>query len=325
MTSLGIGVIGARSMVAERALLPAIDRSEMTHLAAVCSLGGPPRGPVGDAVVTTGYQEVLDHPSVEAVYIPLPNHLHAEWTERAATAGKHVLCEKPLAPDGTSARRMIDACADAGVLLAEAWMTPFATRWQTALDLIESGRIGPLERIDAAFTFTIGPEHQRNYRWHPDQGGGALLDVGVYCLGPAIQLWGSTPDDLDVRQRCVGGVDATTTIVARWGGERTLRARCSFVEAERQALSYTGPLGTIALVDEAHTGGRGAGAIDITNDAGTTRLVTPSNDPYQAMLEGFVAAIRGEREWPRPIRRSQEMLALFDRIRAAARPLENSP
>ncbi len=324
MTSLGIGLIGARSTVAERAILPAVDRSDQVHLSAVCSLSGRPPGPLGDAVILGTYDQVVDHPEVEAVYVPLPNHMHAEWTERAAAAGKHVLCEKPLAANAATARRMVAACDRAGVVLAEAWMTPFATRWQVARHLFESGRVGRPERVDAVFTFTIGPEHHDNYRWRAAMGGGALLDVGIYCLGPAVELWGAEPNELEVEQHRIGDVDATTVVTARWDGSCLLSARCSFEEPDRQELVYSGSDGALRLVGEAHTGGRGAGGIDITTSTGTERLGAPTNDPYQAMLEAFAAAVRGEREWPRPIGRSIDMLALFDRIRAAAIPLNRA-
>lgn len=324
MTSLGIGVIGARSMVAERAILPAIDRSDQVHLSAVCSLSGRSAGPLGDAVTLKSYEEVVHHPEVEAVYVPLPNHLHAEWTERAAAAGKHVLCEKPLAVDVATARRMVSACEQADVVLAEAWMTPFATRWQVARELFESGRVGRPECVEAVFTFTIGPEHHDNYRWRSTMGGGALLDVGIYCLGPAVELWGAEPAELEVQQHHVGNVDATTVVTARWDGSRLLSARCSFEEPERQELVYSGSDGAVSLVGEAHTGGPGATGIEITTPAGTERLGAPANDPYQSMLEAFAAAVRGEREWPRPIERSVDMLALFERIRAAAAPLNRA-
>ncbi len=88
---------------------------------------------------------------------------------------------------------MAATCADAGVILAEAWMTPFHHRYVRVLDDAEWGLVGPLEHIDAAFTFTIGPEAADNYRWDPDQGGGALLDVGIYCLGAIVELFGCRP------------------------------------------------------------------------------------------------------------------------------------
>ena len=191
--AIGFGVIGARSMVATRAVMPAIDASESARLVAVSSLGGPvpePWAHLGAGL----YEDVIDHPEVEVVYIPLPNGMHAHWVERALDAGKHVLCEKPLTANVAEAQRLADHAERAGLLLAEAWMTPFDARWRAAIDMVAAGDIGAPLDVDASFTFTIGPEAADNYRWSLDLGGGALLDVGIYCLGPIVELWGATPD-----------------------------------------------------------------------------------------------------------------------------------
>ncbi len=175
---------------------------------------------------------MLEHPDVDVVYIPLPNGMHREWTERAAAAGKHVLCEKPLAADPDTARAMADACATAGVILAEAWMTPFDRRWSTALELVRTGAIGDVDAQYHRFTFTIGPEAADNYRWDPTQGGGALLDVGIYTLGTAVELWGADCE-IDSVQRTMApsGVDATTVAEPRVARRPPgAQIRCSFVD-----------------------------------------------------------------------------------------------
>ncbi len=303
-------------MVAERAVLPAIDRSEMAELVAVCSAGGPVPASWSDRAVES-YDSVIDHPGIEAVYVPLPNHLHAHWTERAAAAGKHVLCEKPLAHDATTSMRMIQSCAEAGVVLAEAWMTPFDARWRTTIELARSGLIGEVDEIDASFTFTIGPEHDRNYRWHPEQGGGAVLDVGIYCLGPAVELWGPHPHSIgvnDVRWR--HGVDVDLSATLEWEGGRRCTIRCSFVAEEAQTISIRGSQGALELTSDAHTGGGGAETILHRHVAGSDMINVIPSDPYQAMIEIYAEAIRGVREWPRPIERSLEMIRLLDRIKA---------
>jgi D-xylose 1-dehydrogenase (NADP+, D-xylono-1,5-lactone-forming) len=136
--------------------------------------------------------------------------MHVEWVARAAAAGKHVLCEKPLALDADEARAMSEVCAAAGVLVAEAWMTPFDPRWRATFGLVDDGLIGDVTRIEARFTFTIGPEHADNFRWSPSLGGGALLDVGIYCLGGAVRLWGADPETIvSTRVMAPSGVDAT--------------------------------------------------------------------------------------------------------------------
>ncbi len=326
---VGLGVIGGRSMVATRAVLPAIGPASGTRLAAVAARGGRVPRPWRGAAVAD-YDDVLRDPAVEAVYVPLPNSMHREWVERAAAAGKHVLCEKPLAPDAPGAAAMEAACAEAGVLLAEAWMTPFDPRWAEAARLAAGGTVGPVHTVEASFTFTIPPEASDNYRWDPDQGGGALLDVGIYCLGPAVELWGARPTVVRAEiDPSPSGVDATAVVELAWGGGRRAHARCSFTEPEEQRLAYVGPHGRIVLDGDAHTGGRAAHAIQLTRDDGGTPVdevieVAP-DDPYRRMLERFAAAVRGRRPWPRPAARSVELLALLDRIRRTERSEVSAP
>ncbi len=306
-------------MVAELAVLPAIMASTRLHLAAVASVGGPVKDPWAMASVN-GYEAVINHPDVEAVYIPLPNGLHAPWAERCAAAGKHVLCEKPIARTAAEAAQMAAVAAAHNTLLAEAWMTPFDARWIESLRITRSGDLGTIHRIDTAFTFTIGPDGATNYRWNPEQGGGALLDVGIYCLGPAVELWGYQPSEIQVTAaQTAGGVDHTTAATLVWEEARTAAIRCSFVEPERQLLRIEGDRGTLEINGGAHTGGADPSEVSLVNKQGLSRILTiKTNNPYGEMLEAFADAVRGIREWPRPIGRSVEMLHLIDQIRAAA-------
>lgn len=317
---IGVGVIGARSMVATRAVMPALDASGEARLAAASSLGGPVPEPWAHLDAGT-YQDVLDHPEVDAVYIPLPNGMHREWVERAADAGKHVLCEKPIAPTAHDARAMADTCSRAGVVLAEAWMTPFDARWRAVLDRAKSGALGNVVDIDTSFTFTIGPEAADNYRWSPDQGGGALLDVGIYCLGPIVELWDASPDVIDATalwdQR---GVDARTEATFEWVDGRQARIRCSFVDDEEQRIEMIGDSASLVVGTDAHTGGERADSILIASADGTVmnEPVVPS-DPYLGMVDTFARAVREESPWPRPMSATVELLLLIERIAEASR------
>jgi predicted dehydrogenase len=317
---VGIGVIGARSMVATRAVMPAIDTSDSARLVAVSSLGGPVPEPWQHLAVGT-YHEVLEHPEVEAVYIPLPNGMHREWVERAAAAGRHVLCEKPLAATVADAAAMAAACDAAGVMLVEAWMTPFDARWRAAIDTATRGELGALLDIDASFTFTLGPGADDNYRWSPDQGGGALLDVGIYCLGPIVEVWGSHPDTLDATALWhTTGVDARTEATLSWTDGREARIRCSFVDADEQRIEVVGAEASLVIDADAHTGGERACEFVIarSNGRATTERVTASN-PYLGMVDAFSRAVRGDHPWPRSMTSTLELLALIERIAGACR------
>ena len=317
---VGFGVIGARSMVATRAVMPAIDASSGARLAAVAALGGPVPERWSD--LTAGdYDDVLTHPDVDAVYIPLPNGLHREWVERAAAAGKHVLCEKPIAPSVADAAAMIDACDAAGVLLAEAWMTPFDARWRRVISAARDGELGTLVDIDTSFTFTIGRKASDNYRWSPEQGGGALLDVGIYCLGPIVALWGAEPDVVDATALWDRrGVDARTEATLEWADGRQARIRCSFVDEEEQRIELVGDAASLVVDAHAHTGGVAADAFVVAGADGRIRResVAPT-DPYLGMVDTFAAAVRGETAWPRPMHETIALLRLLERISEASR------
>lgn len=317
--SVGIGVLGARSMVARLAVFPAIEQSTRAHLVAACSLGGPVPDPWSDRTVES-YEAVIDHPEVDAVYIPLPNGLHEEWVERCVVAGKHVLCEKPLAGDAAAARRMEQTADAADILLAEAWMTPFDPRWAEALRLASAGRIGRPTEVRAAFTFTIGPDAVDNYRWDPEQGGGALLDVGIYCLGAAVQLWGAEPSTVRAsRVPAPSGVDASTTATLTWPDGETAHITCSFVDEEQQRLDVIGTDGTLTLDGDAHTGGSRAGEIGLTTADGIDSTIqVPAGDPYLGMIDSFADAVSGRVAWERPVSDSVAMLRLVERIARAA-------
>ncbi len=299
--STGFGVIGGRSFIGTAAVIPAIDAADGAHLAAIAARSGPVADTWSHAEVDS-YQAVIDHPDVDVVYIPLPNDQHREWTEAAAAAGKHVLCEKPLAPTPAEAEAMASACADAGVILAEAWMTPFGDRWSALMGRAASGDLGDVRSIDTAFTFTIGPGNEANYRWDPAQGGGALLDVGIYALGPAVHLWGAAPERIDAtRHMSDRGIDLTTEGTLEWSDGRRASFEVSFERPENQSLAIEVANGErFDVSPQPHTG-------DPTVE-----------NPYRAMVEAMAASVRGDTAWPRPPGDAIAMLTLLERIAAEA-------
>lgn len=289
-------MIGANSFVARAAIYPAVAASRHVDIVAAASNSGPP--PEVSDVRRATYQEVLDDAQVEAVYIPLPNDMHREWTERAAAAGKHVLCEKPLATTPDDVAAMYAACRTAEVVLAEAFMTPFHPRTRAVSEAVSSGAIGDVRSIRSEFTFTIGPEHSDNFRWKPQHGGGALWDVGIYTLSPIMEFL----DNPSVRNVTSASgrsaVDATTSVTLATD-EATATALCSFEMTERQLLEIRGTAGTISVprpytpsVDDDYY------AIEHV-DGSHDRIVTGGADPYRLMLEAFARSCRGHAEWPR--------------------------
>ena len=137
------------------------------------------------------YEELLADPSIEAIYNPLPNHLHVEWTIKALEAGKHVLCEKPIGLDTEDAKRLIAARDKSGKHVLEAFMVRHHPQWQEARRLVESGQIGTITTVQSIFTyFNADPNNVRNKK---DIGGGGLLDIGCYCIVGPRYITGKEP------------------------------------------------------------------------------------------------------------------------------------
>jgi D-xylose 1-dehydrogenase (NADP+, D-xylono-1,5-lactone-forming) len=199
-----IGVVGAAN-IGRKVVIPAILRARNAELVALASssdagarflrdtgLAAADGRPLRDAVrLHRAYAGLLADPDVDAVYIPLPNHLHAEWSARAADAGKHVLCEKPAALDAAQTAAMIDHCTSRGVVWMEAFMYRFHPQWQIVRRLLDEGAIGELRAVVAVFTFTV--RDPGNVRRVPEYGGGSLYDVGSYCVNVSRWMFGRPP------------------------------------------------------------------------------------------------------------------------------------
>jgi D-xylose 1-dehydrogenase (NADP+, D-xylono-1,5-lactone-forming) len=317
--SIGWGVIGATSQVAQRAVLPAIVASARARLVAVASERAADGGCVrfGATRVHRTYAALLDDPEVDAVYVPLPNSLHREWVERAAEAGKHVLCEKPLAPTAADAEAMAAVCAGAGVTLVEAYMTPFHPRAEASAALVASGRLGALRFARAAFTGTL--DRRDDHRWRPEMGGGALLDVGIYCIAPLLAAAGRPPARVEAAASLTkSGVDASFSGWLDWGDGFTAAIECSFDAPERQSLEIVGTEGAL-LVDRAYTPGPDDVTIALRHrDGRLEEIVAGGSDPYRAMIDHFAAVVCGESEPRRSCADSIVLLSVVERLREAA-------
>jgi D-xylose 1-dehydrogenase (NADP+, D-xylono-1,5-lactone-forming) len=316
---LGWGVIGATSQVARKAVLPAIAASPGARLVAVASESAGAECAVRCSAAR-GYRDyaaLLDDREVEAVYVPLPNSLHREWVERAAAAGKHVLCEKPLAPTVADAEAMVAACATSGVMLLEAYMTPFHPRAGAVAALVAAGRLGGLRFGRAVFTGTL--DRRDDHRWRPEMGGGALLDVGIYCIAPLLAAAGAPPARVEAAALLSrSGVDVAFSGWLDWGDGFSAVIECSFDAPERQVLELVGTDASL-LVDRAHTPGPADTAIVMRHrDGGTDTIAAAAADPYRAMIEHFQEVVRGDAVPRRTCDDSIACLALLERLREAA-------
>jgi predicted dehydrogenase len=196
---------------------PAMQRASNGEVVALASRDGErarrAADELGIATAHSSYDALLEDPEVDAVYVPLPNDQHAEWTIRAAKAGKHVLCEKPLAMSVAQAEQMVAACAEAGVLLQEAFMYRHHPTWEYAVQLVREGAIGRLEAVQTYFSyFNDDPTNIRN---RVENGGGAVMDIGCYAINAARLLFEAEPVEVRsaVRRDPEMGIDTLTSAV----------------------------------------------------------------------------------------------------------------
>lgn len=323
------GALAPTSMVARLAVLPALLASGRAELVAVASLSAAPGALSGlppDVRWSRRYEDILSDDRVEAVYIPLPNSLHREWVERAAEAGKHVLCEKPLATTAADAGAMAASCSERGVLLMEAYMTPFHPRSKAVLRIVTSGQLGEFLFGFAAFTGVLS--RPNDHRWRAEMGGGSLLDVGIYCLAPLLAAAGISADSaaapsqvrevLAVARQGGHGVDTSFAGFLGLGASRSASFQCSFEAPERQMLEIVGTEGA-ALVERAFTPSIDDRVIFVRHrDGSYDEIEVDGCDPYLAMVDHFSDAVRGRADLVRPPSHSVALAALVDRLRLAA-------
>lgn len=243
------------------------------------------------------YEALLADPTIEAVYIPLPNHLHLEWTLAAAAAGKHVLCEKPLALSSTDARRMIDASNQAGVILMEAFMYRLHPLWQEVRRLIGAGTIGELVAFQSFFSYrNLDPIDIRN---QVTTGGGALLDIGCYPVNAARMLFGSEPGEVKalIRRHPDFGTDVITSALLDFGSRHATFTVSTMLEPH-QRVDLVGSEGRLRIEIPFNIPPDRPNRIAIFAggrppvDPGVKVVEIPTSDQYGVQADAFAAAVR---------------------------------
>jgi predicted dehydrogenase len=192
------------------------------------------------------YEALLRDPEVDAIYNPLPNHLHAEWTIAALEAGKHVLCEKPIGLSADQARRMDEAARRTGKVLMEAFMYRLHPTWVTARRLAAEGRLGELKTVQTLFVFYAGDPG--NIRNRAETGGGAMLDLGCYAVNLSRMLLGGEPTGVSaaVRRDPTSGVDTLTAAVLEFG-DRLASFTVSIRGEAEQRVTIIGTEGRLVI------------------------------------------------------------------------------
>jgi len=269
------------------------------------------------------YEALLADRTVDAVYIPLPNHLHAEWAIAAARAGKHVLCEKPLAMTSADAERMIEAASAAGVLLMEAFMYRLHPSWVAALRLVADGRIGRLTAVQSWFSyFNDDAGNIRNIR---EAGGGALFDIGCYNVNLSRLLFGTEPRRVEssiVRDPATG-VDVLTSALLEFdGGVATFT--CSTRAEDDQRVHIYGTDGRIEIdipfniPPDRPTRIRLSHGGEPPVSPATEVLTFEAADPYGVEAAAFAAAVLDGTPLPVPPSDAVANLRVIERIFGAA-------
>jgi predicted dehydrogenase len=269
------------------------------------------------------YDALLADPDVDAIYIPLPNHLHADWTIAAARAGKHVLCEKPLAMTADDAQHMVDVAREEGVRLMEAFMYRLHPSWLAVRELVAGGRIGRLIAVQSWFSYyNDDPANIRNIR---EAGGGALYDIGCYCINLSRMLFAAEPDRVEatIVRDPASRVDVLTSgLLAFADGVATFA--CSTRAEDDQRVHVYGTTGRISIGIPFNIPPDRPTEVYVT--AGGDPPVAPATevlrfdtaDPYTAEAEAFAAAILDDLPTPTPPEDGVANLRVIERVFEAA-------
>ena len=310
--SVNWGFIGA-GVVATKALAPAVRSARNANLYAVASRDISRALNLSPSCVYDNYDELINDPKVEAIYISLPNNVHASIASRALIAGKAVLCEKPLTMNYQESEELVRVAKASNSLLVEAIWFRWHPRLIKACEQIAAGVIGEITQIDAAFTYVNN--NKDNYRFDPALGGGALLDLGPYPLHLIASLFGSEArvELLEVNQDIgPSGVDLVTTGSALINGSVRFNFNLSFVGQLSQEITISGSKGSIKFLE---------GAAFTNWNEPSTLLVNDeiysfeSVDAYQLMVEAVSDVILGKPAWIPPHSESLFVMGLIDQIR----------
>jgi len=233
-------------------------------------------------LVFDSYQALLDSPEINTVYLPLPNQLHCEWAIRAARAGKHVLCEKPLALNEADAGKMIRSAAENKVILLEGLAYRTHPQFLKLKELIGEKVIGPLALIRAHYSFTL-PRQRANIRWEKKLGGGCLWDVGCYPVSFAGGIVGSPPSEVFAfRKNASSGVDVFFTAQMLFPGGVVAQIDCGFSSPYRVGAEVVGRNGVIYIPNpwQPDVDGKKSGIIHISSGDHESIIPTEVIDPY---------------------------------------------
>ncbi len=301
------GILGAAKFARDH-MGPAIHAAQGAELAALATASEEKaagfRAFCPALRVHASYEALLADPDIDAVYIPLPNHLHVEWTLKALAAGKPVLTEKPIALKAEEIDRIIAARDAAGLLAAEAYMIVHHPQWQRARDWCQAGEIGEIVHADAQFSFRL--TDLENIRNRPEAGGGSLRDIGVYTFGSVRFATGAEPVEMSARLIRDNGIDSFAHVFGTMRnakGSFTYASTTSMRAYNRQVVTIQGTTGMIRV----EGGPFNANVNDLAKvelHQNGNRVITdrfPGVNQYKLQVEAFGRTLRDGAAWPCPL------------------------
>lgn len=320
MTHIRWGILGAAKFAREH-MAPAIHAAKGAELAAIAT--SSPEKAADFAAFAPGitvydsYDALLADPAIDAVYIPLPNHLHVDWSLKALAAGKHVLCEKPMGLQAADYDRLIAARDATGRLAAEAFMIVHHPQLIRARELVQNGVIGALVHVDTTFTYN-NAEDTANIRNRPETGGGALRDIGVYTFGAARYVTGQEPEAVPYADlHLENDVDVFAQVAARFPGFN-YAAVVSMRMQPHQQITFHGDAGVLRLTCPFNANVFDLAELTLETGRGTmTTERWPGVNHYVLQVENFGASIRTGAAYPCPLEFSRGTQVMMDMVFAA--------
>ena len=304
-----------------RRVIPSFHKARNGVVAAICSRDAAKARAFADEVkIPTAYgsyEELLADPNIDAIYNPLPNDLHAEWSMKAADAGKPVLCEKPLTANAAEARQLVDYFKAKGLLLAEAFMYRFHPQTLRVKKMVEDGAVGPVQVINSSFTFRL--RHTDDIRLSKARAGGGLMDVGCYCLTIMRLVTGEEPEKLAAFARYNDdGVDVQTTVSLQFPSGVVGHFDCGVQTSSKQTYDIRGSDGRIFVADAFVIPNSSPTTLRYWKDSEHEAITIPPADEYQLMLEDFSDSLLRGRAPLYPAEDGIRNMEVLDQLRALA-------
>ncbi|MEO7020346.1 MAG: Gfo/Idh/MocA family oxidoreductase [Ktedonobacteraceae bacterium] len=291
------GVLSVANIAVKR-VIPALIASESEKLVAVASRNTQRArelcAHIPNVRLYENYESLIADPEIEVIYNPLPNSLHAEWTIKALLAGKHVLCEKPLAVTAEQGALMVEAARSNGKMLMEAFMYRFHPQTIWALEQIKAGRLGEVRLVRASFDFNIfSPPRPHDIRLQPDLAGGSLMDVGCYAVNFCRAVYGRPPVAVAARVYAaeLGAVEHSTSAVLDFGDGRFGQIDSSFALPGRQIAEVIGEQGSLTIPAPFVTGYHETEVV-LSLEGQTIHQTISAADAYRLEVEHFGACVR---------------------------------